>query len=111
MDIVVKAALGGLLIAVLLLVARGREYTISGLLVSVPAVSLYTWWWIGVEHGTAAVREAVRAAMWSAVPWVAYLGAVYLLAGKMPLWAALGLGVLTWLVLAALFAVVLRPNH
>ena len=100
-----------MLIAVVLMVARGREYTISGLLVSVPAVSLYTWWWINAEHGSGAVKQAVRAAMWSAVPWVAYLGVVYLLAGRLPMWAALALGVLTWLVFAFGFAVVLRPQQ
>lgn len=111
LDIVVKAALGGVLIAAILLVARGREYTISGLLVSVPAISLYTWWWINAEHGSAAVKEAVRAAMWGAIPWVAYLGLVYLLAGRLPMWMALALGVLSWFVIALGFAVVLRAHH
>ena len=110
LDILVKAALGGALIATILLLARGREYTISGLLVSVPAVSLYVWWWINAEHGSAAVKEGVRAAMWSAIPWVAYLGVVYLLAGRLPMWMALALGVLTWLVITLAFAAVLRRH-
>ena len=104
LDIVVKSAMGGLLIALLLSLARLRQYVITGLLVSVPAVSLYTWWWIGREHGADALRLSVRAAMWSAIPWVIYLGVVHLLAGRVPLWVALVAGVLAWLVLAAAFA-------
>ena len=110
LDILAKAGLGGILIAVILLFARGRQYVISGLLVSVPAVSLYTWWWINAQAGPAAVKEGVRAAMWSAVPWVAYLGVVYLLAGRVPMWAALGLGVLTWFVLFLVFTTLLRGH-
>jgi len=108
LDIVVKSAAGGLLIAVILLLARGRHYVISGLLVSVPAVSLYTWWCINAEHGPVHLREAVRAAMWSAIPWVAYLAVVYAGAGRLPIWLNLTFGVLTWFVVAFGFLVLLR---
>ena len=108
LDIVVKAALGGVLIALLLSLARLRQYVITGLLVSIPAVSLYTWWWIGKEHGAPSLRISVRAAMWSAIPWVAYLAVVYLLAGRAPLWLALAAGVIAWLVIAAAFALALQ---
>jgi len=110
LDILVKAGLGGVLIAVILLLARGRQYVLSGLLVSVPVVSLYIWWWINAEHGPAAVRVAVRAAMWGAVPWVAYLGVVYALAGRAPMWLALAAGVLTWFVLLLLLGRVLQGH-
>ena len=43
LDILGKSLLGGLLIAILLTLARLRHYVITGLLVSIPAVSLYTW--------------------------------------------------------------------
>jgi uncharacterized membrane protein (GlpM family) len=109
-DVVVKAVLGGALIAALLTLARLRQYVITGLLVSIPLVSLYTWWLIGREHGAAALRVSVRAAMWSAIPWVIYLAVVYALAGRAPLWTALGAGVLAWLVTAAVFAVVLHHH-
>ena len=110
LDILVKSALGGLLIALLLSLARLRQYVITGLLVSIPAVSLYTWWWIGREHGTETLRTSVRAAMWSAIPWVIYLGVVYLLAGRVPLWLALSAGVLAWLIIAAAFAFALQTR-
>jgi membrane protein GlpM len=109
-DILVKSALGGLLIALLLSLARLRQYVITGLLVSIPVVSLYTWWWIGREHGAPALRLSVRAAMWSAIPWVIYLGVVYLLAGRVPLWLALAAGVLAWMVIAAVFAFALQTR-
>ena len=110
LDILVKSAVGGLLIALLLSLARLRQYVITGLLVSIPAVSLYTWWWIGREHGADTLRLSVRAAMWSAIPWVIYLGVVYLLAGRVPLWLALSAGVLAWLIIAAAFAFALQTR-
>ena len=108
LDILLKAVLGGVLIAVLLTLARLRHYVITGLLVSIPAVSLYTWWWIGSEHGADSLRLSVRAAMWSAIPWVAYLAVVYLLAGRAPLWLSLAAGVIAWLIIAAAFALALQ---
>ena len=109
-DILVKSLLGGLLIAVLLTLARLRHYIITGLLVSIPAVSLYTWWWIGKEQGTGALRISVRTAMLSAIPWVAYLGIVYLLAGRVSLWLALALGWLAWFLIALVFFLLLQPR-
>ena len=108
LDIIVKSALGGLLIAVLLSLARLRQYVITGLLVSMPAISLYTWWWLGKEHGAESLRVALRAAMLSAIPWVAYLAVVYLLAGRTPLWAALAAGWVAWFAIAVLFWMVLQ---
>jgi len=90
-----------------LILARLRYYIVTGLLVSVPCISLYTWWWIGKEHGPNPLRLSVRAAMWSAIPWVAYLAVVYVLAGRLPLWLALATGAVAWLIIAAIFAVAL----
>ncbi|MBN1460242.1 MAG: GlpM family protein [Armatimonadetes bacterium] len=107
-DIAVKSAMGAAVIALLLSLARLRQYVITGLIVSIPAVSLYTWWWVGREHGADMLRISVRAAMWSSIPWVLYLGTVYALAGRVPLWVALLSGVLVWLAIAAVFAYVLQ---
>lgn len=110
LDILIKSAIGGVVIAVLLTFARLRQYVITGLLVSVPAVSLYTWWWVGKEHGAESLRISVRAAMWSAIPWLTYLSVVYLLTGRVPLWVALVSGVLAWLAVSTVFALVLQAR-
>ena len=109
-DIAIKAAIGGLLIAALLTLGRLRQYVVTGLLVSLPFISLYTWWWIGQEHGPASLRISVRAAMWSAIPWVAYLGVVYLLVGRVSLWVALAAGWFVWFILAFFFAIILQAR-
>lgn len=110
LDIVAKALAGAAIIALVLALARGRHYVLAGLLVSVPAVSLYTWWWIGSEHGPIALRQSVHAAIWSAVPWLAYLCVVYLTAGRLPLWLSLALGFLTWLICAGVFSILLHAR-
>lgn len=110
MDVAIKSLLGGALIAVMLLFARRGHYLITGLLVSVPAVSLYTWWCVGREQGTQALRVAVRSAMWGAIPWVLYLFVVYLLAGRLPLWLTLVCGVLTYLAIASVFMLVMSAR-
>ena len=109
-DIALKSLMGAAIIALLLSLARLKQYVITGLIVSVPAVSLYTWWWLGREHGADMLRTSVRAAMWSSIPWVLYLGVVYTLAGRVPLWVALICGVLAWLVVTAMFAYALQRH-
>lgn len=110
MDIAIKAVLGGLLIALLLSLARLGHYILTGLLVSVPVISLYTWWCIGREQGTEALRVSVRAAMWSAIPWVIYLGVVYVFAGRCPLWLSLVFGVVAYLIVASIFLLVMQAR-
>jgi len=110
LEILAKAFLGGVLIAVLLSCARRGHYVATGLLVSVPAISLYTWWWIGREDGVDALRIAVRSAAFSAIPWVTYLVVVYLLAGRLPLWLTLACGVGVYLVVASAFLFILTPH-
>jgi uncharacterized membrane protein (GlpM family) len=97
-DIAIKSVLGGIMIALILTMARLRLYLISGLLVTVPAISLYTFWWIGHQHGAAAMRTAIHAALWGAFPWILYLLVAYALARRVPTWTALLCGVAAYLV-------------
>ncbi len=97
------------MIALLLSLARFRFYFISGLLVSVPTVSLYTFWWISKQQGAEAMRVTLRGAMLGAGPWVLYLLVAYLLAPRVPPWAALFAGVATYLVTNSLVWLLLRP--
>ncbi len=110
LDIAIKATLGGVIIAILLSLARMRQHVLTGLLVSMPVISLYTWWWIGTEQGPGPLRTTLRAAILSAIPWTAYLAVVYLLAGRAPLWVALASGWLAWLIIAIAFWAVLQAR-
>ena len=98
-DIIIKALLGGVVIALLLSLGRMKCFTEVGVLITVPTISLYTFWMIGTQYGADKMRQSVHAGIWSAIPWVIYLIVVYLLAGRVPVWKALGGGVLTYLVL------------
>lgn len=96
-DILVKSVLGGVTIALILTLAKFRQHLLAGLLVSVPLVSLYTFWWIGKEHGTGKMQVAVRAALWSALPWALYLLVAHALAGRTSTSLALLAGMVTYL--------------
>ena len=48
--------------------------------------------------------------MWSAIPWVAYLGVVYLLVGRVNLWVALAAGWFVWFIIAFFFAILLQAR-
>ncbi len=98
-DIIIKSALGGVVIALLLSLGRLKQFTAVGVLITVPTISLYTFWMIGTQYGADKMRQSVYAGIWSAFPWMIYLLVVYLLAGRVPVWKALAGGVLTYLIL------------
>lgn len=95
------------MIALILTLARLRMYLLSGLLVTVPAISLYTFWWIGRAHGAGAMRTAIHAALWGAFPWILYLLVAYLLARRLATWVALLAGVGAYLLSNAVVYVLL----
>lgn len=107
-DIAIKSILGGLMIALVLSLAKLKQFQLAGLLVSIPTISLYTFWWIGKEYGAGKMRVSIHAALWSALPWALYLLVAYLLAGRYPTWIALAGGVVTYLVTNSALLLLLR---
>ena len=107
-DILLKSVIGGVMIALLLSLARFKMYILAGLLVSLPAVSLYTFWFIGQDQGAEAMRTSIHAAIFGAGPWVLYLLTAYLLAARLPTWAALLSGVAVYLFANSMVWILLR---
>jgi membrane protein GlpM len=105
MNLLVKSLIGALMVLLIGLLARTRNYYIAGLLPLFPTFALMAHYIVGSERGTADLRSTIVFGMWSVVPYLAYLGSLYWLVGRMRLLPALGTALLAWCLVAGFLVV------
>jgi uncharacterized membrane protein (GlpM family) len=101
MDLVWKAALGAVVVLVIAALARTPSYYVAGLAPLFPTFALLAHWIVGRARPVADLRETVAFGMFATLPYLGYLGAVYVLAGRWRLPAVLAAALAVWLALAA----------
>lgn len=101
-----RAGVGGLVVASVPVVARRLSPEVAGVLVLIPAVTLLSFYFLGVDQGPVAVERASRASIFAIPTVFAFLVAVNgSLSKASNVVLALSLGLLAWL--AAAIATVL----
>lgn len=105
MNLLIKSLIGALMVLLIGLLARTRNYYIAGLLPLFPTFALMTHYIVGSERGTTDLRTTIAFGMWAVVPYLAYLGSLYWLVARMRLLPALGTALLVWCLVAALLVV------
>lgn len=102
MQFLVRVLVGGLLIASIGPIARQFGPRVAGLAVLVPAVTLIGFFFLGVDQGAAAVRDAAASALWAVPTVAAFLGGTHVaLRYDLPVVGALAIGLLCWTATAA----------
>lgn len=97
-EFTLRAAVGGLVVASVPIVARRLSPEAAGILVLVPAVTLFSFYFLGIEQGPAAVERASRASLLAIPTILAFLIAVNFSLARVPnVLLALTLGLLAWL--------------
>jgi membrane protein GlpM len=109
-NLLVKALVGALMVLLIGVLARTRNYYIAGLLPLFPTFALMAHYFVGSERGTADLKATILFGMWAVVPYLAYLASVYWLVDRLPLVPALLAALLVWCVVAAA-AVMLWQRH
>lgn len=99
--LLLKCALGAVVVLVIALLARTPNYYIAGLVPLFPTFALIAHYIVGSERSAADLRDTALFGMWAIVPYMVYLVAVYVLCTRLSLAATLGLATLAWLVAAA----------
>lgn len=95
-----RALLGAAAVVLISLLSRSRNFVLAGLVPLFPMFALIAHYVVGTERSTAQLRETVLFGLWALLPYAVYLGAVYVLAGRMALAPALVVAVLLWCVAA-----------
>ncbi|WP_430391966.1 GlpM family protein [Dyella sp. 20L07] len=101
MSLLIKSLVGALMVLLIGLLARTRNYYIAGLLPLFPTFALMAHYMVGSERGTSELRTTIVFGMWAVLPYLAYLSSLYWLVGRMRLFPALGSALVVWCLAAA----------
>ena len=106
MELLVKACLGAVAVVIIELLARTRNYYIAGLVPLFPTSALISHYIVGSQRTVPELEETVGFSMFSLIPYLVYLVAVYYLADRLRLELSLLMGTLFWTAAAAILVLV-----
>jgi uncharacterized membrane protein (GlpM family) len=108
LDLLLKGAVSGALITLVLLVARAERTQAAGLLVLFPAITLLSYYFVGQSEGEEQLRDVVRGSVVAFPVWLIFMGVVYfglpVLGFRLALLAATG----AWLLAGVLYLAFIR---
>lgn len=85
MGLVVKAALGALVVILIGLLSKTKNYYIAGLIPLFPTFALIAHYIVASERGIDAMRTTIVFSMWSIIPYFIYLASLWYFSGVMRL--------------------------
>lgn len=96
MALVIKAAIGALVVLLIGVLAKTKNYYIAGLIPLFPTFALIAHYIVATERGIEALRTTIVFGMWAIIPYFVYLLSLWYFTGLMRVWPALGCAVLCW---------------
>ncbi|GAL59615.1 hypothetical protein YdgC [Pseudescherichia vulneris NBRC 102420] len=96
MGLVVKAAIGALVVLLIGVLAKTKNYYIAGLIPLFPTFALIAHYIVASERGIEALRTTIVFGMWAIIPYFIYLLSLWYFTAAMRLPLALGAAVLCW---------------
>jgi len=97
-----KALLGALVVLIMALLARSKNYYIAGLIPLFPTFALMAHWIVGSERGVEELKKTVIFGAWAMIPYALYLFCVYWLIDYWRLEATLLGASLVWILAASI---------
>nr|WP_232239923.1 GlpM family protein [Pseudomonas alkylphenolica] len=94
--------MGAAVVVILAALAKTRNYYIAGLVPLFPTFALIAHYIVGKERSLEDLKTTILFGMWSIIPYLVYLMALYLLVDRLRLEASLALATLAWLVAAGI---------
>ena len=101
MNLLAKALMGALMVLLIGVLSRTRNYYIAGLLPLFPTFALMAHYIVGSERGTPDLKATILFGMWAVAPYLAYLTSLYWLVDRMRLVPALLTALMVWCAVAA----------
>ncbi|MGQ7153324.1 GlpM family protein, partial [Escherichia coli] len=91
MGLVIKAALGALVVLLIGVLAKTKNYYIAGLIPLFPTFALIAHYIVASERGIEALRATIIFSMWSIIPYFVYLVSLWYFTGMIPLFPTFAL--------------------
>ncbi|MDT8905057.1 MULTISPECIES: GlpM family protein [Pseudomonas] len=106
-----KAALGAAVVVILAMLAKTRNYYIAGLVPLFPTFALIAHYIVGKGRSVDDLKTTIVFGMWSVIPYLVYLGTLYVMVDRMRLEASLAVATVAWLMAATLLVSVWVRVH
>lgn len=100
MSIIFKALIGALVVILIAMLSKTRNYYIAGLVPLFPTFALIAHYIVGSERSIEALRTTIIFGMWAVLPYLIYLISLYFFLNSLRLSLALGAAVLCWIAAA-----------
>ncbi|MEA9393280.1 GlpM family protein [Acerihabitans sp. TG2] len=111
MNLILKALLGALVVVLIGLLSKTRNYYLAGLLPLFPTFALIAHYIVGNARGIDALRSTIIFGIWATIPYLVYLISLYFLVGSMRLSYALLCATLFWSAAAWLLVIFWRIGY
>lgn len=96
MGLLIKALLGALVVVLIGVLSKTKNYYIAGLIPLFPTFALIAHYIVASERGIEALRTTIVFGMWSIIPYFIYLLSLWYFTGVMRLPYALAGAVICW---------------
>ena len=96
MGLLIKALLGALVVVLIGVLSKTKNYYIAGLVPLFPTFALIAHYIVASERGIEALRTTIVFGMWSIIPYFIYLLSLWYFTGVMRLPFALAGAVVCW---------------
>lgn len=96
MGLLIKAALGALVVVLIGILSKTKNYYIAGLIPLFPTFALIAHYIVATERGIEALRTTIVFGMWSIIPYFIYLLSLWYFTGFLRLQLALTGAVVCW---------------
>lgn len=111
MGLGIKALIGALVVILIGVLSKSRNYYIAGLVPLFPTFALIAHYIVGTERSLEDLRTTILFGIWAVFPYMAYLVSLYVLLGYVRLPTALTAAVVCWLVAAWLLILAWNRWH
>ena len=104
-ELTLKALAGAAVVLIIQGFSRTENYVIAGLVPLFPTFALISHLIVGAERTPSELKATILFGMFSLIPYLVYLAALYVLVDRIPLIAALVVAVACWSVAAMILIV------
>ena len=111
MGLLIKGLLCALVVVLIGVLAKTKNYALAGLIPLFPTFALIAHYIVASERGIEALRATIVFGMWSIIPYFVYLAALYVLVDRLRLEASLALAAVAWLMAATVLVSVWVRLH
>lgn len=111
MGLVLKAILGALVVVLIAVLSKTRNYYIAGLIPLFPTFALIAHYIVSNERGTEALRATIIFGMWAIIPYFIYLASLLFFITWIRIPFALTAAVSCWIAAAWLLVVCWNRWH